>query len=94
MENAPALGLLVPASRRGWNGRTGARAGAPCGPLVEAEVLDRELVGKRFVPGEESADEVVDRAVGRGGDQTAIGGEEVDVEVFERDLGQVFEVGR
>ena len=40
-----------------------------------------------------SASRVVDAAAGRRRHQAAVGGEEVDVELVERDLGQVFEVG-
>ena len=44
--------------------------------------------------GKKSASAVVDRAVGRGRHQAAVGGEEVQVELFERDLRQVVEVDR
>src|SRR5262245_23866767 len=71
-----------------------ARAGRTVWALGETEVLNRGLVGKRFVPREEPSDEVVDRATDRGRDQSAIRGEEVDVEVFEGHLRKVIEVDR
>ena len=66
----------------------------PWGPDFEAEDLGRFLFGERRVPGIELGLGRVDAALGRRRHQAAIGGEEVQLEIIEGNLGQVFEVGR
>ena len=90
---APAVGLEVPASRVGLKGRIWPGHSAAVGARFEAEDLARLLFGKRRVPGEEVGVDRVDRAGGRGRHQRAFAGEEVQLEVFEGSLGEVFEVG-
>src|SRR4051794_10065020 len=62
------------------------------GPGVEAEDLTRFLVRKHVVPGEEMRSDFIDRAVRGCRHQTAVGGEEVELKVVKRHLGEVFEV--
>ena len=67
----------------------------PLGPGVEADVCrSRSDSGSSVVPGEELAGDFIDGAVGRGRQQATVGGEEVELEVFERDLREVFEARR
>ena len=82
----------MPASRRGWKGRTWPGQVEPCGPGVDVEDLTRgDCPG-----GPRSRGRIRLRCcrwcTDRGRHQAAVGGEQVDVEVVERDLRQVFEV--
>ena len=92
-EDAPGAGVRGPGGESGREraGLAGAFAAARTG--VDAEDLARVDFGKDRVPGEELGFGVVDAAGGRRRHQAAVGGEQVDVEFVERDLGQVFEVG-
>ena len=90
---APATGLEVPASRVGFEGADLARAFGAVGAGFEAEDLARVPVRPARVPGGEVGAGRVDRAGDRGRHQRPFAGEEVQLEVFEGNLGQVFEVG-
>ena len=92
---APASGFEVPATRRGLEGpRAGPGRRLPSGPRsmlkIGLERLRRRGARSR---GRSARLTVIDGAVRRGRHQAAVGGEEVQVELFERDLRQVVEVG-
>ncbi len=67
---------------------------APCGPLSRLKFAVEIWSGRRSFQGKKWRVDCVDRAVGRRRQEPAIRSEEVDVEVVERNLGQVFEVHR
>ena len=92
-EKAPAVGVGGARFEGRVEGADLARAFAAVGARFEAEDLARFLFGQRRVPGEELGVDRVDRAGGRRRHQAAFAGEEVELEVFEGNLGQVFEVG-
>src|SRR4029079_12706458 len=70
-----------------------ARTGAPVRARVETEGLARPLFREGFVPRIEHGARGVDGAPGGGRHQAAIGSEEVKLEIVERHLRKVFEVG-
>ena len=71
-----------------------ARAGRAAGARVEAEELLERLGREGSFQGTKSRLDRVEGAVGRGRHQAPVGGEEVEVELFERDLRQVVEERR
>ena len=93
LEKPPALGLEVPAFRRGWNGRVPPGQPAPPGPRLTLRMNCAFSSGSCRVPGEEAGLDRIDGAVRRGRQHPAIGGEEVHRELFEGQLRQVFEPG-
>ena len=91
---SPATALDMPATSEGLNGRCAPGQGPSFGPCSRTDRRLRVLRGQLVVPGDEERVGFVDGAAGRGGDQAAVGREEVQVERFERHLGQVGDAHR
>ncbi len=94
LEKAPASGFDVPATRRGWNGRTSGGQGLPFGPELRLKFGLEGWSARAEFHGLNTDSHAVVRAVGRRRHQRPLRGEDVEVEGFERDLREVFEVRR